>query len=177
MSDEERINPDHLKTRQLLRKIGPLIFGVGVLFTIVGMGSFFMSFGSFGSPRYFWCCFVGMPLMFVGSTMSGYGFMGAITRYQAGEIAPVGKDTFNYMAEETRGGVQAVASAIGAGLNQSARQSSVACPSCGTANDSDAKFCDSCGTAMLSTCGSCGAVNDSDAKFCDRCGTQLSQNR
>lgn len=173
MSDEERINPGHLKARQSLRMLGPLVFGIGLLFTVVGMGSFFMSMGTFGPPRLFWCCFVGMPLMFVGGTMSGYGFMGAVTRYQAGEIAPVGKDAFNYMADGTRDGVQTIASAIGAGFNEAAPAASVACRTCGQGNDPDAKFCDECGAAMSATCHACGVDNDSNAKFCDACGSQI----
>ena len=118
MPDEERINPGHTQVRGVLRLVGPIVLGVGVILMIVGLGSFFSSFGTFEPPRYFWCCFLGMPLIMIGLVMSQFGFMGAITRYQAGEVAPVGKDTFNYMADRTKGGLKTVASAIGAGLSE-----------------------------------------------------------
>ncbi|MFG0254731.1 MAG: zinc ribbon domain-containing protein [Rhodopirellula sp. JB053] len=169
--EEEKLNPGHTQTRGVLRVLGPLILLTGIGFTIVGMVSFIASFGSFEPPRYFWCGFVGLPLMFVGAVMTQVGFVGAIARYHAGEIAPVGKDTFNYMAEGTQGGVKTMASAIGAGLSEGMQSNSVRCVKCGSANDAQAKFCDECGTALSKTCGQCGEVNDSDAKFCDSCGT------
>jgi class 3 adenylate cyclase len=45
------------------------------------------------------------------------------------------------------------------------------CPSCGTANPDNAKFCMSCGTGFSATCPSCGAENPPGAKFCIECGT------
>lgn len=63
----------------------------------------------------------------------------------------------------------------------------VTCPSCGLANDSDARYCDQCGNDLLLvgwrpatyhvdpdetvTCPTCGLMNDLDASFCDQCGT------
>lgn len=59
------------------------------------------------------------------------------------------------------------------------------CPSCGTLNASDAKFCSSCAAALHPTqaegesqtlhCGSCGAENKAGGKFCHGCGAALSQ--
>ena len=51
---------------------------------MVGVGSFFSAFGSAEFPRYFWCAFVGMPIVFVGLVMCQFAFMGAIFRDQAG---------------------------------------------------------------------------------------------
>jgi class 3 adenylate cyclase/tetratricopeptide (TPR) repeat protein len=48
----------------------------------------------------------------------------------------------------------------------------VTCPSCGTANPADTRFCLECGTA-LGGCPSCGTVNPPTAKFCGNCGTRL----
>lgn len=59
------------------------------------------------------------------------------------------------------------------------------CPQCHSQNDSDAAYCDQCGTAVRSSgastadenetqrCG-CGNWNADDAKFCDQCGTNIS---
>lgn len=98
MSDEQKINPGHETARTFLRIVGPLVLAGGGFFMLVGLVSFFSAFGGGGPPRLFGCSFVGMPLLFVGSVMTKFGFMGAIIRYQAGEVAPIGKDTFNYMA-------------------------------------------------------------------------------
>ena len=118
MHEEQKINPKHREIRQVLRIAGPLAAGLGLLLIAIGFGSFFMSFGGGGPPRFFWCAFLGMPILFVGTAMCMFGFMGAVARYQAGEVAPVGKDTFNYLAEGTEDGVQTVAAAVGAGLAQ-----------------------------------------------------------
>jgi membrane protease subunit (stomatin/prohibitin family) len=53
---------------------------------------------------------------------------------------------------------------------------SVACPSCGTANAAEAKFCSSCGTTIAPPtveCPSCGTANVAGAKFCSSCGTAM----
>ncbi|MCM2371444.1 zinc ribbon domain-containing protein [Aporhodopirellula aestuarii] len=171
MSDEEQINPGHTQVRRILPRLGPVILVIGILFTIVGLGSFFSSFGSFSPPRYFWCGFIGLPMIFVGAVMTQVGFVGAIARYHAGEIAPVGKDTFNYMAEGTKDGVKTVASAFAAGLSEGVTGPQTRCSQCGSENDNRAKFCDECGAAISKTCVSCGQVNDGQAKFCDGCGT------
>jgi len=90
------IDPQHSDTRDFLRVLGPLVAGVGLIFTIIGIGNFFASFysfgpGSFGLPRYFWCAFIGLPLLAVGGSICKFAFMGAVTRYIADEVAPVAK--------------------------------------------------------------------------------------
>ena len=61
--------PKHKETRSFLRVAGLVIALVGLIFLIIGVASFFSSFGGGGSPRLFWCSFVGMPLLFVGGVM------------------------------------------------------------------------------------------------------------
>lgn len=178
MSEEEKIDPQHGGVRQVLRVVGPLTAGAGLLFLIVGLGSFFSSFGTFEPPRYFWCCFVGLPLLALGIAMCKFAFLGAVLRYTAGEVAPVGKDTFNYMADGTAGGVKQLASAIGSGLSEGmggGGTTVVRCHKCNHPNDPDAKFCDQCGAALLKSqpCPTCRELNDPDAKFCDNCGARL----
>jgi hypothetical protein len=49
-----------------------------------------------------------------------------------------------------------------------------ACSKCGAANDTDAKFCESCGLSFAArACSSCNAANKADAKFCKACGKPL----
>ena len=78
MDEENKINPNHRELRKMLRLIGPLVFILGLVLTLVGLGSFFSSFGSMQPPRYFWCAFLGLPLMTAGGAISQFAFMGAV---------------------------------------------------------------------------------------------------
>lgn len=174
MKDEDKLNPGHASTRGILRIVGPGLAGVGLIFTIAGIGSFFASFGTFEPPRYFWCAFVGLPLMALGAAISQYAFMGRLFRYMAGETAPVAKDTFNFLAEGTQQGVRTMATAAGEGLRGSGSQ--LQCARCGQPNLMDARFCRKCGASLASTCPSCGHQNAGGAGFCDACGKPLATN-
>ncbi|MBL7152486.1 MAG: zinc ribbon domain-containing protein [Phycisphaerae bacterium] len=178
--EEEKIDPGHRGIRDALRVIGPIVAVVGLIFVIVGIASFFSAFGGGGPPKRFWCAFVGGPILIAGIALTKFGYMGKVARYVAGEIAPVGKDTFNYMAEGTKDGVKTVAKAIGEGLGgalggaaaATGQQTKVRCHKCNALLEEDAKFCSKCGTAISKTkpCPQCKELNDPDAKFCDNCG-------
>ena len=156
MSEETKLDPKHTSTRWILRTLGPIVAGIGVLLIIIGFDSILSSVGSiqdgsFQQPRFFWCAFVGMPLLFVGLVICGFAFLGAMTRYQAGEVAPVAKDTFNYLAEGTQEGMKTVATALGEGIAvgmSGFRKADNRCPKCSHSNDADAKFCKNCGAAL-----------------------------
>jgi hypothetical protein len=110
--------PKHKETRSFLRVAGPVVASVGLIFLIIGMASFFSAFGGGGPPRLFWCCFVGMPLLFVGGVMCKFGFMGAVARYTAAEHVPVATDAINDLAEGTQGAVKTVARAVAEGVKE-----------------------------------------------------------
>ena len=170
------IDPQHGDKRRIVRLIGMCLLAIGGILILIGMVSFFAAFGGNGPPRYFWCAFLGMPIFFVGSVLTMFGFVGAVSRFSAGEMAPVAKDTFNYMAEGTQDGVKTLASAIGQGLrgdtSPGASAPGIRCSKCNNTNDVEAKFCDECGFSLQKTkpCPSCAEVNDPDARFCDNCG-------
>jgi hypothetical protein len=152
MSEESKIDPGHSTSRQFLRMLGPTTAALGLLLTVIGFGSVLSSIGSSEPPRYFWCAFIGMPLLFIGTAMSMFGFLGSFTRYVSGEAAPVQKDTFNYLAHGTREGVKTLASAVGEGLAEGIGKDSQAlkrCLSCDHENDMDAKFCKNCGSSLI----------------------------
>ncbi|MGO9110750.1 MAG: zinc-ribbon domain-containing protein [Thermoguttaceae bacterium] len=154
MSEETKLDPLHASTRRTLRMLGPILAGIGLLLMIIGIGSFFASFGSFQPPRFFWCAFLGAPLLFVGLVICGFAFQGAVLRYQVGEVAPVAKDAINYMAEGTQEGVKTFAAALGEGLAAGmggSRKADNRCPKCSHSNDADAKFCKNCGIAFADT--------------------------
>jgi hypothetical protein len=124
MNEDGLLAPQHNNIRRVLRIGGPVVGGIGVLCVLIGFGSFFASFGTFAPPRYFWCAFVGLPLLFVGGAMSMYGYLGAFQRYVAGESAPVAKDVVNYLGENTRPGVKAAAKSIAEGVLEAQREHS-----------------------------------------------------
>jgi uncharacterized membrane protein len=66
-------SPNHSRVRKALRIAGPLILIAGLVFVLIGMISFFSSMSNSRRPEYFWCAFLGMPLMFVGVVMSKFG--------------------------------------------------------------------------------------------------------
>lgn len=122
MNENRLQSPQHSGIRTALRVGGPAFAGIGLLFIIVGFGSFFASFGSFKPPRFFWCAFLGMPLLFVGTAMCMFGYLGALHRYIAGESAPVAKDVVNYMGENVQPGVKAVAKAVAEGVIEAQKE-------------------------------------------------------
>jgi RNA polymerase subunit RPABC4/transcription elongation factor Spt4 len=173
--EDKKLDPGHNKLRDFFRVTGPLVALAGLIFVAVGLVSFFSSFGSFEPPRHFWCAFVGVPLLAVGMLLCKLGYMGKVIRYVAGEVAPVGKDTINYMVEGTKDSVKTMAQAIGEGLGAAGSPSAeakVRCHKCNDLVEEDAKFCDQCGTTLGKTkaCPGCKELNDPDAKFCDDCG-------
>lgn len=141
--------------RSALRIVGPLLAGIGLLLVIAAMADFFSAFGSFSAepPRNFWMGFVGIPLLGVGIAISRFAYLGPASRYVAGEVTPVLRDTLG---------------ALGIGEKERV------CTACGARNDADSRFCDACGKPLSQACPSCGAQNDPDARFCDSCGNPLS---
>ena len=73
---------------------------------------------------------------------------GKILRYASAEAAPVAKDTFNYLALETREGVEDVARAVAKGAGSSREVVKVRCRACGFLETEDAKFCSGCGKEL-----------------------------
>ncbi|QKK07185.1 MAG: zinc ribbon domain-containing protein [Planctomycetota bacterium] len=171
----ERINPGHRQVRGIMRVVGPMVGLAGLACVVVAFVDFFGAFaGGGGPPRLFWLFFIGLPLLFVGVSLTMFAFMGAVARFAAQEQAPVAADTFNALADETRGGVRTVVGAIREGMSG---EPNGRCASCGTANDSGARFCDACGESLSLACDACGTANDADARFCDGCGGALAAAR
>jgi len=175
------IDDNHAEKRTLIRTLGMVILLIGLVFMAVGLIDFFRAFGGYGTPKLFWCLFIGMPLLFIGSVLCIYGFMGSVARYSAGEMAPVATDTINYVVDETQDSMKTVASAIGEGLAAASvsaapdAEMKIRCPKCNHPADDDSKFCPECGSAILKTkpCTTCNELNDGDAKFCDNCGKPI----
>lgn len=191
MNEEEKINPGHTKNRKTLRIIGPILIVTGALCLLISLIDFFLSMGSMRPPYLMILGFLGVPLLPLGFFLTTLGFMGKFARYQAGEVAPVAKDTFNYMADGTQEGVQTAAKAVGQGLAEgiapviatasintdSQQTEKIRCYKCNYAETLDAQFCSNCGTALQKSksCPVCSELNDPDAKFCDNCGKPMNE--
>jgi hypothetical protein len=152
MGEEPMIDPGHEDIRKALRTVGPAVALVGLGFLAVGMISFFSAFGGGGPPRYFWCAFVGMPLLGIGIGITKFAYMGSIFRYIAGETAPVGKDTFNYMARGTapvaRDFAREVSRGVAEGFGGRDEAHSAFCPKCGAGTSAGDHFCSRCGAPL-----------------------------
>lgn len=175
----QRIDKEHDQKRAALRVVGPVVLIIGVIFTAIGMVSFFSSMGTHSGPSYFWCAFIGLPLIGVGSSICKFAYLGTISRYVAGEVAPIGKDVVNYMATETKGAIREISAAVGQGLRSGQAPADqgkiIRCHKCNADNEMSANFCNACGVALAKSkpCPDCQELNDPDARFCDNCGKAI----
>ena len=174
------IDPRHKEVRGVLRIVGPLVLAAGLLLLGIGVASFFSSMGSFEPPRFFWCAFLGIPVLFLGLVLSAPAFLGSTSRFLSAEVAPVQKDTFNYLASGTSEGVRTLAEAVGqgfaagAGAGNAGIEQTVPCPKCQAPNQPGAQFCAQCGAdTRPKACPSCKARNEPTARYCNQCGTAL----
>ena len=167
------VDPSHQGTRSGLRTLGFLLIMAGAPLALVGFVSFFGAMSGGGAPTYFWCAFLGLPLLGIGFFCLKIGYLGSIVRYVANETAPVAADTTDYMAKQTRGAVRTTVAAIAEGLR--AGTVARACPQCRAPQRDDANFCDRCGTALAApACPKCHAELAKDARFCNACGAAAS---
>jgi len=140
----------------------------GLVLTIVGFADFFSGFGDVGGGLgdtvevdqgngfgNFWMAFVGLALLGVGARVTFAAFLGEVARYGAAEVAPVARDTIDYLEKSRQEGT------------------ALTCAKCAGTSAADAKFCDDCGLAFGRQCESCDRANDGDAKFCAGCGEPL----
>jgi hypothetical protein len=135
--------------RTVFRVLGVVVVLVALWLMVTAGMEFFTLEGS-EEPTKFWMFFVGMPLLAVGGWLLQAGFMGAGARYASGELSPVAKDTAHYLTDG-KGllGVGTTSSGASApAATQAGAPAGPYCRSCGTRNDAEARFCDSCGTSM-----------------------------
>lgn len=167
------LDESHLKKRNLLRTLGWIFLGCGVLCLIASFVSFF-GFGMGGEmPGIDNVVFFGLGgfLIVGGAACLGYGYLGSVARYGANETAPVAKDTTNYMLDGTREETTKTFQAAGTAFRGETK--GPVCPKCGTQNEAGALYCDNCGVSLGKKCPHCGENNDADAKHCRHCGAPL----
>jgi len=133
--------------RSVFRVVGLVVLVVAVGFLVVGLKDFFSSADSFDGPHRFWMAFVGLFGLAVAGWCLQAGFMGAASRYVAGETMPVVKDSAAYLADgEGLLGVGRTVDDPATGARGEAL--GPFCSKCGVRNDADASYCDSCGAAL-----------------------------
>ncbi len=121
--------------RTTFRVLGAVVLVVGVITFGYGITSVFGS-GFEGPSGFQVACFLGGLLVVgFGLMLLQWGFLGAAARYGAGETMPVVKDSAAYLSD-------------GEGILGVGRTAGPYCSKCGVRNDADAKFCDSCGSAL-----------------------------
>ena len=156
MSEEEKIDPGHLKVLKVLRTVGPILLVLGglcMLVAFIDLVRVMMDISDW--PRFFWLFFVGGPLLFLGVAMTSTGYAGRIARFHAAQYAPVAKDTFNYMAEETQDGIKTVARSIAQGVQDAKEdvnedeKARLRCPACGFVETGNATYCSGCGKPLV----------------------------
>lgn len=138
-------------------RVGGLVLTIGgVLTVLIGFGGFVsgMVTSDIDGPDpkmmglFFVMFAVGGFLSVIGFGLLRVGYLGAAARYGSGELSPVLKDTADYLTDGE--GILGV----GRTVDDSGRTpgSSVAtgpfCSRCGIRNDTGAKFCDACGSAL-----------------------------
>ncbi len=156
---------EQTKKRQLFRKLGLLFLIPGIVMMAIGMISFFTSFGTFETPKFFFLTFISIPFIFLGAVFSSLGYMKSYANYTSKELRPVAKDNINYMVDGTK-------ESIG-DLIREVKTEKIKCSNCGEYNDKDAKFCDNCGKALVNVCKYCHEENENDAKYCKNCGKEI----
>jgi zinc-ribbon domain len=129
--------------RTTFRVVGVVLLVVAVGFLAVGLADFFGSMDSFDGPHRFWMVFVGIFGLAVAGWCLQAGYMGAAPRYAAGEATPVVKDSAAYLTDGE--GILGIGRTV-----DDAEQGAAGpfCSRCGTRNDPDATYCDSCGAAL-----------------------------
>lgn len=95
----------HDSIKYVMRLLGGIALVIGLIFAAVGFISFFSAFGSHGSPQYFWCAFVGLPLVSLGCWLLKAGFLGRVAKYASDEITPVVGDAAKHIASSVKSAI------------------------------------------------------------------------
>ena len=158
------MNSKHKRNKKTLKIIGFCTLIPGIILTIVGFVSFFISSSSMEMPKLFFLSFIGLPLIGIGTACLIFGYRREVATYMKNESVPIAKELYQDLKPEVNDFVETVKGEKG--------QNKI-CPNCQKVNDPDSKFCDACGTPLVKTCPSCNSIVDADDKFRPKCGNKL----
>ncbi len=183
---------NHQKIKRKLKKSSKICLAIGIPVLIAGIVLFIIGFSNFNSSSIStagskmamlaagsFVIFIGFVLIAVGIYTTFFAHAREISSYTASSVAPVIKDTAEYLAPTTNNVVKEISESISEGIakgksssNKGDNAGKVVCQNCGQKNESTAKFCSNCGNAITQEkfCSSCGSKLESDAKFCSNCG-------
>ncbi len=137
--------------RTAARVIAVVLAVTGVLLVVSGGSDFASSFDApLGSPgdgpgSVLRLGAGGFCIVFAFAA-ANIGWLGAQASYVAGETMPVVKDSATYLSNGQ--GIAGIGRTAGAPVQQDAVGHGPYCRGCGTRNDGEAKFCDSCGQSL-----------------------------
>jgi hypothetical protein len=131
--------------RIAFRVIGLVLLVVALGLLVVGLQNLFSTGDSFDGPDKFWMVFVGILMLGPAGWCLQAGFVGAASRYVAGETSPVLKDSAAYLTDGQ--GFLGVGRTVDDGVVPTAATGPY-CSKCGTRNDAAASYCDKCGAAL-----------------------------
>ncbi|MEZ0577968.1 zinc-ribbon domain-containing protein [Nocardioides sp. MH1] len=117
--------------RLALQIVGPVVMVVGIAIFVQGVRAVFGARDDFDGPAGADIArFLGGFLAFgIGLGITRAGFLGATSRYVAGEVSPVIRDAYAQIAEKKA-------------------RSGPFCSKCGVQQDAEARFCDACGSPI-----------------------------
>ena len=132
--------------RTAFRAVGAVVLVAGIAIFVYGVTSVFGS--DMPSGLQIVCFIGGLLVVGVGMMCLQAGFLGAAARYGAGETMPVVRDSASYLTDGE--GLLGVGRTVDDRPVASTASSASGpyCSKCGVRNDGDAKFCDSCGSAL-----------------------------
>ena len=183
---------NHQKIRRKLKKSSKICLAIGIPVLIAGIVLFIIGFSNFNSSSIStagskmamlaggsFVIFIGFVLSAVGIYTTFFAHAREISSYTASSIAPVIKDTAEYLAPTTNNVVKEISESVSEGIakgksssNKGANAGKVVCQNCGHKNESTAKFCSNCGNAITQDkfCTACGTKLENNDKFCPNCG-------
>lgn len=155
---------NHDKKKLTIRICGFVLLAIGLVFTIIGLFSFFSAMNSSSEPKLFWCSFVGLPTLAVGLMLTIFSYQRELHSYMKDESMPVIKDGYRDMHSEIDDFAKTMRG----------EENVKVCPNCGTKNDFSSNYCKSCGKKLVNKiCPKCKNEVDYDATFCPKCGEKL----
>ena len=176
---------NHQKVKGKLKKVGKILLGIGIVISIAGIILLilgFANFGDFSSNNDMVMFIVGGFLFAIGFAMLGFGFHATflahtreISSYTATSVAPVLKETTEYIAPTINNTVGGMAESISEGIasgKAKGKAEAIICQDCGEKNEAGSKFCSNCGKSLDTAkyCVNCGKKIENDDKFCPHCG-------
>lgn len=176
---------NHQKIKGKLKTAGKILLSVGIVISITGIILLilgFANFGDFSSNNDMVMFIVGGFLFAIGFAMLGIGIYATffahareIGSYTASSVAPVLKETTEYIAPAVNKSVGNLAESISEGIasgKAKGKDEAITCKKCGEKNEKGSKFCSKCGKSIETekVCSNCGKKIENNDNFCPHCG-------